>query len=67
MYPENYLTFMNRHSETHFHPDPHSESASRENAPSFPHELLNSGFELTEILTTESKPSTRTWRGYEAS
>ena len=55
MYPEDYLMFMTFHSEPRCNSNPISGRAPSENAPLFPAELLDSGFELTEILTAESK------------
>ena len=63
MYPEDYLMFTNGHSDPRFNPNPISESAPTEIVPVFPHELLDSGFELTEILTAEWNPSRRPIRG----
>jgi hypothetical protein len=54
MYPEDYLMFMTFHSEPHCNSNSISERTPSENAPVFPAELLDSGFELTEILTAES-------------
>jgi hypothetical protein len=40
------------HLEPQFNPNPISEPAPTANEPVFPAELLDSGFELTEILTS---------------
>jgi hypothetical protein len=55
MYAEDYLMFMTFHSESHFDPNRISEPTQTPNEPVFPAELLDSGFEWTEILTAESK------------
>jgi hypothetical protein len=55
MYTEDYPKFMPFHSEPPFHPQPISEPAPTTNERGFPSELLDSGFEWTEILTTEPK------------
>jgi len=46
--------FISFHSEPHFIPNPTSGPAQPSNEPFFPAELLDSGFEWTEILTAES-------------
>jgi len=52
MHTEDYLIYMNLHLESQFNPNPISEPAQITNQPVFPAELLDSGFELTEILTS---------------
>jgi hypothetical protein len=51
MYHEDHLIFMSSNFESNFNPNPGSEPAQTANEPVFPAELLDSGFELTEILT----------------
>ena len=52
MYNEDHLSLMSSHFESNFNPNPGSEPAQTANEPVFPAELLDSGFELTEILTS---------------
>ena len=52
MHNEDHLIFMNLHLESQFSPNPISEPAQTADEPVFPAELLDSGFELTEFLTS---------------
>jgi hypothetical protein len=49
---EDDLVFMTFHLPSHLNPNPTSEPAQPANETAFPAELLDSGFELTEILTS---------------
>jgi hypothetical protein len=52
MHTSHDLMSVTFHSESHFDPNLISESAQTTNERVFPAELLDSGFELTEILTS---------------
>jgi hypothetical protein len=49
---EDHLSFLNLHLESPFNPNPISEPTQTANEPVFPAELLDSGFEFTEFLTS---------------
>jgi hypothetical protein len=55
MYTNDHRMFMTFHSETQFNPSPSSAPSQPGKERIFPAELLDSGFEWTEILTAESK------------
>jgi hypothetical protein len=50
---EDHRMFISSRSEPHFNPDPIPRPAQPPNESIFPAELLDSGFEWTEILTGE--------------
>jgi hypothetical protein len=52
MHSEDHPIFMNLHLESQFNPNPFSEPAQTADESVFPAELLDSGFELTEFLTS---------------
>jgi hypothetical protein len=52
MHTDDHLIFMTLHLESQLDSNPISELSQIANEPVFPAELLDSGFELTEILTS---------------